>query len=103
MPYLKVNAGLLGTPPGVLLLTGGLRSPSPFLVKAATCIEYLVSGCNPLTLYSNTESPITSNRIGSFSKLLPFKYIALLILDYYIFYGTKEVEKQCHMMLIYMI
>ena len=70
--YFTLTWGLLGTPPGVLTVSGGERSPSPFLVRAATCTEYVVSGCNPVMFTSSTSSR-TSRRIGSFSRSFPWQ------------------------------
>jgi len=69
--YFTLTCGLFGTPPGVLTCIGTERSPSPFLVNAATCTEYLVSGCNPVMFTSSTPSSCTSRRIGSFSRSFP--------------------------------
>lgn len=67
--HLRLTVGRLGTPPGVLTVTGWLRSPSPLRVSAATCTEYLVSGCRPEMFNSSAAPSSTSNLIGSFNIL----------------------------------
>lgn len=65
---MRVTVGLTGTPPGVLILTGWLRSPSPLRVIAAAWTAYRVSGCSPVTLLSSAS--VTSNLNGSLSNAL---------------------------------
>lgn len=69
--YLRLTVGRFGTPPGVFTDTGELRSPSPFLVRAATWTLYRESGCNPEMFSSKVVSSMTLKRIGSYRRPLP--------------------------------